>query len=132
LSFDEFAAHGIAGLRTRKTVAAYWRGWQSAVDAKKAKAVKPGDSIEEPKMPWPSANQGEPVSRDDKPVSLARRLMKDAADLTHAEIGPDDWPAVLDEANAVMQQMRDLTAAAKAKSKPNHPAGKAAQKAAVA
>jgi hypothetical protein len=125
LTFDEFAHHGIAGLRTRKTVAAYWHGWQSAIDAQQAKPVEPGDTIEEPDMPWPSAAEEEPAPRHFKPLSLARRLTKDAAELTQAEIGPDEWPAVIDAATAVIKEMQRLIAAGKAQAKLSHPAGKA-------
>ena len=52
---EAFAALGIAGLRSKDTVRFYWEQWQNAIDQKKAKPVKPGDSIREPALKFPSS-----------------------------------------------------------------------------
>ncbi|MGW5524125.1 hypothetical protein [Gordonia sp. NPDC003950] len=46
-SFEDFAALGITGLRTRKTVAGYWKRWQRAIDDGRAPEVQPGTEV-----PW--------------------------------------------------------------------------------
>lgn len=53
LTYQALADHGIAGLRSAKSVGTYHDNWQAAIDADKAKPVQPGDVIEVPDMDWP-------------------------------------------------------------------------------
>lgn len=66
LSMAEFAALGIKGLATDVSVRSYHKAWQAAVDAGKAKPVKPGGAFAEPQMDWPpvrsDSNFGKRVS----------------------------------------------------------------------
>ena len=67
---ESFAHLGIAGLLSKNTVQAYWENWQAAIDAKKAKPVKPGDDITEPNMKWP------PTDRDPRAGTPGRHTSK--------------------------------------------------------
>lgn len=52
-SYSDFASLGIAGLRDRHAVALYRERWSEAMKKRKAKAVKPGETISVPDLPWP-------------------------------------------------------------------------------
>lgn len=49
---DEFAALGLAGLRSAQTVRRYWKAWNDAIDSGHAAAVEPGETIVEPAIEW--------------------------------------------------------------------------------
>jgi hypothetical protein len=53
LTFADFAALGIAGLRNKDTVARYHRIWAEAIGMRKAKKVKPGDTARLPATDFP-------------------------------------------------------------------------------
>jgi len=53
-SIEEFAALGVAGLRSPDTVRRYLRAWERAVELGLAvDVVKPGDRVDVPNAPWP-------------------------------------------------------------------------------
>ncbi|MGY1829301.1 hypothetical protein ACI8AA_02605 [Geodermatophilus sp. SYSU D01180] len=52
-SITGFAELGFTGLSKRDTVARYRNAWQAAMDAGKAHAVEPGDTVDLPDLDWP-------------------------------------------------------------------------------
>lgn len=52
ISCREFAALGIAGLRSDQTVRRHRKAWQDAIDRGKAVAVQPGSEVTLPDLPW--------------------------------------------------------------------------------
>lgn len=57
MSFEEFAKLGIVGLRTRKTVALYWKIWNDSPSTLKV-GVEPGETVQLPdedEHPWADA-----------------------------------------------------------------------------
>ena len=64
----------------------YWHVWDDAITAGKAKPVKPGDTIAEPDMEWPSPGQGGGPVPPLKPTTLARRIEQDVENLD-AQVG---------------------------------------------
>ena len=68
-SLKEFAALGLRGLRSRRTVAEKRAIWQSAIDAGLACAVNPGDVVEIPDAPFGLIEDGpEPDPEPEKPL----------------------------------------------------------------
>lgn len=53
LTVNEFAALGIAGLRTHSTVDGYHQAWQTAIASGHAEPVEPGQHAALPDMPYP-------------------------------------------------------------------------------
>ncbi len=55
MSFREFAALGIVGLKSKNTVLKYHEAWQSAIDDGEALPIAPGDAFNEPELDFPPA-----------------------------------------------------------------------------
>lgn len=53
MSARDFAALGIAGLRSHHTVSHYHGAWAAAIEAGEAEPVAPGDTVTLPDMPFP-------------------------------------------------------------------------------
>lgn len=73
-TFSEFAELGISGLTKRHSVARYYHAWQKAVDAGKARALEPGDTIEVPDAAFPAS--APPPLRASVSVSPAAALAR--------------------------------------------------------
>ncbi len=58
MSFREFAALGIVGLKSKNTVLKYHEAWQSAIDDGEALPIAPGDAFNEPELDWPPEGRG--------------------------------------------------------------------------
>jgi hypothetical protein len=55
-SISEFARLGFGGLSQRDTVTRYRKAWQDAIDLGAACSVEPGDEVDLPNLPFPSAD----------------------------------------------------------------------------
>lgn len=114
ISPAEFAALGIAGLRSDNTVRAYRGHWQYAIDQGKAKPVGPGSRVEEPDLPFPP----NPDSAAGTSRSWASRPPEQRAkDITEALKDPEVAERVAPSAIA-QQAVRPDVARAIARNKP--------------
>lgn len=75
----QFASLGIQGLRSDNTVREHRRAWQSAIDAGEAVDPRPGDVIELPDRPYPSAERPTGLVRIDEsqPVESTYRAVRE-------------------------------------------------------
>jgi hypothetical protein len=109
---ESFAALGLSGLRSKNTVQAYWQAWQDAMKKRKAKAVKPGDTIEVPDLTFPSTDTTSPAARPNPydeeyeveaneagiPVSVAKRAGQNKAAVAAAIMADPEVEKVAREA----------------------------------
>lgn len=89
LNVTEFAALGIAGLKSDQTVRTYRKAWQAAINVGKAAEIGPGDPVEMPNAPWvvnverldrvreEAPDLADRVERDGLPLSRAERIVRD-------------------------------------------------------
>lgn len=80
---SEFAALGIAGLRSHHTVREYWQRWQDAIDSGHAQPVAPGDEIVAPDLDWPPTGHNHGVDEgmredatDEQKIKAAEKLIE--------------------------------------------------------
>lgn len=81
LSIAEFAALGIAGLKSDTTVRDYRKAWQSAVDDGYARPVVPGQGVDLPKRSYPP-NPKQHTSTPTEVMAGVRKLLLDDPEKT--------------------------------------------------
>ncbi len=65
ISFHQFAALGIVGLKSDTTVARFHAAWATAIEQHGAPEVEPGGMVELPTAPWPPAEKSFNSIRDE-------------------------------------------------------------------
>lgn len=113
-SIEEFAALGITGLRSSKTVGTYRQRWQDAIDFGYAMAVRPGDAVDLPKLPWPASKKNAAVRIAKLVADLEARTseLQDQLDQAFAgrawrALGYPDWESYLDAELPVVKDLQN-------------------------
>src|SRR5690606_27385685 len=108
-NITEFAGLGIRGLSNKRTVMRYRAIWQSAIEARLATAVEPGETVTEPDAPFGLIEKEQPdkqaspsTSRGDSDTSKPRKTPAGPNEVwdDSKSTGPgDDWTPAEPEVN---------------------------------